>query len=122
MTYVRLPLWAQKRHTARVIANVIIHLNNDLPILADLERMPDGPDRSITCTNVRTIDGKRPAFVHDPKSTFVFPLSVIRLIEARRENLDPTGAMQEPEAPATQEPESYDEEPDEDLLAKIRSI
>jgi hypothetical protein len=117
-----LPLLAQKPQTARVIANVIIHLNNDLPILVDLERLPDGPDRSIICTNVRTIDGKRPAFVHDPKSTFVFPLSVIRLIEARRESLDPTGALQESQEPPAQEPETYDEEPDEDLLAKIRSI
>ena len=105
-----------------MIANVIIHLNNDLPILVDLESLPNGPDRSITCTNVRTIDGKRPAFVHDPKSTFVFPLSVIRLIEARRESLDPTGAMEEAEAPDAQLPEPFDEEPDEDLLAKIRSI
>jgi hypothetical protein len=105
-----------------VIPNVIIHLNNDLPIMADLEAMPAGPDRSITCTNVRTIDGKRPAFVHDPKSTFVFPLSVIRLIEARRESLRPPGAEEEPEEPQNQAPEAWDEEPDEDLLAKIRSI
>ena len=105
-----------------MIANVIIHLNNDLPILADLESLPAGADRSITCTNIRTIDGKRPAFVHDPKSTFVFPLSVIRLIEARRESLDPTGAFEEPDAPVSQVPDAFDEEPDEDLLAKIRSI
>jgi hypothetical protein len=104
-----------------VIANVIVHLNNDLPILVDLESLPSGPDRSITCTNVRTIDGKRPAFVHDPKSTFVFPLSVIRLIEARRESLDRTGEIDEPQEPA-QDPDVFDEEPDEDLLAKIRSI
>jgi len=105
-----------------VIPNAIIHLNNDLPVLADLEKLPDGPDRSITCTNIRTIDGKRPAFVHDPKSTFVFPLSVIRLIEARRESIDPIGAIEDSQAPVAQEPDSYDEEPDEDLLAKIRSI
>lgn len=116
-----MPLAAQKPQTGRVINNVIIHLNNDLPILVDLESLPNGSDRSITCTNVRTIDGKRPAFVHDPKSTFVFPLSVIRLIEARRESLDPTGVMQEAQAPTAQVPEEY-EEPDEDLLAKIRSI
>jgi hypothetical protein len=105
-----------------VIANVIVHLNNDLPIMVDLDSLPSGSDRSITCTNVRTIDGKRPAFVHDSKSVFVFPLSVIRLIEARRESLDPAALMQEPEAPATDQPDMFDEEPDEDLLAKIRSI
>ena len=116
-----MPRYRSNRHTARVIPNVIIHLNNDLPILADVEALPSGPDRSITCTNVRTIDGKRPAFVHDPKSTFVFPLSVIRLIEARRESLAPSADFDEPDQ---QQPpiDSYDEEPDEDLLAKIRSI
>ena len=105
-----------------MISNVIIHLNNDLPIMVDLESLPSGSDRSITCTNIRTMDGKRPAFVHDQKSTFVFPLSVIRLIEARRESLDPTAILEEKQAPAAQAPDTYDEEPDEDLLAKIRSI
>jgi hypothetical protein len=104
-----------------VIPNVIIHLNNDLPILVDLESLPSGSDQVITCTNVRTIDGKRPAFVHDPKSTFVFPLALIRLIEARRESLV-TAGEELPEAPAVAPPDEFDEEPDEDLLAKIRSI
>ena len=106
-----------------MISNVIIHLNNDLPILADVESLPSGPDRCITCTNVRTIDGKRPAFIHDPHSTFVFPLSVIRLIEARKESLAPLSGSEMPEPePVAPEPEVFDEEPDEDLLAKIRSI
>jgi hypothetical protein len=106
-----------------VIKNVIIHMANDLPILADLEQLPSGGDRSITCTNIRTTDGKRPAFVTDQHSTFVFPLSVIRLIEARKESLEPRSDALEPEtAPVSAEPEVLDEEPDEDLLAKIRSI
>ena len=114
---------ARNSQTGQVIPKVIIHLNNDLPILADVESLPSGADRSITCTNIRTIDGKRPAFVHDPHSTFVFPLSVIRMIEASRESLDPLGEHSAPaEASPAPPDESFDEEPDEDLLAKIRSI
>ena len=118
-----MPVCAVSAQTAPVINNVIIHLTNDLPILADVESLPSGPDRSITCTNIRTIDGKRPAFVHDQHSTFVFPLSVIRLIEARRESLEPrveAGSPSDKQAPPPVE--DFDQEPDEDLLAKIRSI
>ena len=118
-----MPGSAVSAQTARVINNVIIHLTNDLPILADIESLPSGPDRSITCTNIRTIDGKRPAFVHDQKSTFVFPLSVIRLIEARRESLEPRDeGGPPPDEQAPPQVEDFNEEPDEDLLAKIRSI
>jgi hypothetical protein len=65
-----------------VIPNVILHLINELPVVADLEDLPAGGDRSVRCTNIRTVDGKRPAFVHERNSTFIFPMSMIRLIEA----------------------------------------
>ena len=118
---------ARGEHQA-VITGVIIHLENDLPIMADLEELPSGSDRVVRCTNVRTVDGKRPSFVHDKHSTFVFPLSVVRLIEA------PAKSMQAIELPEPAErlpideievaiPEpALDEEPDESLLERIRSI
>ena len=59
-----------------VITNVIIHLMNELPIVVDVDALPAGADRSIRCTNVRTVDGKRPSYVHDRNSTFVFPAGV----------------------------------------------
>ena len=64
--------------TRPVVPNVIIHLLNDLPIVADVQALPSGADRNVRCTNVRTVDGKRPSFVHDPSSTFVFPMSAAR--------------------------------------------
>jgi hypothetical protein len=106
-----------------VITNVIIHLVNDLPIVADMETLPSAGDRSVTCTNLRTVDGKRPPFVHDRHSTFVFPLSGIRLIEAPKDGSDARTDFEAqeplPELPA---PQDLDEEPDEDLLARIRSV
>lgn len=62
---------------ARVIKGVILHLENDLPVMADLEDLPDGSDVMLRCTNVRLLDGKRPAFVHNVKSVFVMPLARI---------------------------------------------
>ena len=35
----------------------------------------------VRCTNIRTVDGKRPTFISDPKGTFVFPWHLIRLLE-----------------------------------------
>jgi hypothetical protein len=122
-----LPARATRRETAGVIKSVIVHLANELPILVDLYEVPDPHAQSVRCTNVRGVDGKRPTFIHDPKATFVFPWHLIRLIEV-------------PEAPSaaqtadqrmvlSQAPEfeaahvaPLDEEPDEDLLARIRSV
>ena len=110
-------------HTAYVIQNVIIHLVNDLPVVVDLEELPSGADRNIRCTNVRTVDGKRPNFIHDRNWTFVFPMSVIRLIEAPQagSETDEQFNSQAP-LPALPPPRAPDEEPDEDLLARIRSV
>jgi hypothetical protein len=106
-----------------VIPNVFIHLINDLPIVADVEALPSGGDISIRCTNVRTVDGKRPPFVHDRSSMFVFPLAVIRLIEVPSDGSAATemATRSESEAAAVAPP-VIDEEPDEDLLARIRDV
>jgi hypothetical protein len=114
--------------TPPVITNVIIHLHGDLPIVVDMEALPAGTDRSVTCSNVRTVDGKRPSFVHDRHSTFVFPLSGIRLIEAPPPGSETSDEFEAQEplpalpAPAPAPAEVVDEEPDEDLLARIRSV
>ena len=118
-------------HTVRVIPNVILHLINELPVVADLEDLPAGGDRSVRCTNIRTVDGKRPAFVHERNSTFIFPMSMIRLIEAPNAGSDAsqefeaqTGLTAIPEVTSVPAPPPLDEdeEPDEDLLARMRSI
>jgi hypothetical protein len=143
-----------KRDTRRVISNAILHLHNELPLMVDLDFMPAGGDQLIRCSNVRTVDGKRPQFVHDRNGTFVFPLSMIRLIEvpagAHVEAATPSpdvavqlaGPRESAPAPAArsaapadadsalvplaQQPDppmpDFDEEPDEDLLARIRSV
>jgi hypothetical protein len=124
-----LPARATRPQTAGVIKNVIVHLANELPILVDLLEAPTPTAQSVRCTNVRTVDGKRPSFVNDPKSTFVLPWHVVRLIEVpaaptAEQTADKrvaTTAQPEPEPPPPPD-EPLDEEPDADLLARIRSV
>jgi hypothetical protein len=114
-----------------VINGVIVHLSNDLPIVVDLEELPGPTDRMLRCSNVRTMDGKRPAFVHDRQSTFLLPLHIIRLVEvpqisdsmavATQEDDDRYGHA-EPTMPSQMELDAADEEADEGLLARIRSV
>jgi hypothetical protein len=130
-----LPGRAAGRQTLLVIKSVIVHIANELPIMVDLYEAPSPTSSSVRCTNVRTVDGKRPSFIHDPRSTFLLPWSVIRLIEVPAGATpvhetdtqlvvsDPHGQVgQEPEPAEEPEPALLDEEPDEDLLARIRSI
>lgn len=106
-----------------MITGIIVHLVNDLPVLVDMDELPAPGDRFIRCTNVRTVDGKRPSFVHDRNGTFLIPLEVIRLIEAPAEGAmagHPALSIVPEAAPPPAPPP--DEEPDEDLLARIREI
>jgi hypothetical protein len=116
-----------------VIHSVIVHLENDMPVLVDLEDMPGPADQILRCTNVRTIDGKRPAFVHDKRSTFLLPMKIVRLIEvpvlsessavATQDDDDVrTRAQQHEPEPEHEALDEIDEEAEEDLLARIRSI
>ncbi len=115
----------ERGETHRVITGVVIHLQNDLPIVVDMEAPPTGTDRNVTCSNVRTVDGKRPQFVHDRHSTFVFPMSMIRLIEipAQGTQAGSTALVApDPVAAPPPPPPLEDEDADEDLLARIRSV
>ena len=95
----------------------ILHLLNDQPLVVDVLDMPTAQDVTVICTNLRTVDGKKPVFIDYASSTFMFPLSSVRFVE-----IPPTGAEQERaagraiEAPA--EPE--DLEIDEDFLRRVR--
>jgi hypothetical protein len=107
-----------------VIPNVYVHLVNELPLLVDVLELPGPNDQNLVCTNVRTVDGKRPTFVHDPRSTFVFPMSVVRLIEAPSMTHEVADTSVVVVADETEHvpPPLAEEEPDEDLLERIRSV
>jgi hypothetical protein len=110
-----------------VLRNVVIHLNNEQPVLADLFHAPSPSDVAILCTNLRTPDGKRPVFIDQSDSTFLLPLAHVRFIEiplpVDAGTAEPGGGLRGPgrhrTAQAAPVPEA-DLEIDEDFLRKIR--
>jgi hypothetical protein len=118
-----------------VIRNVVLHLNNEQPLVADLFEAPSPGDVGLRCTNLRQLNGKRPVFVDDMKSVFFFPYLHIRFVEIPPAALagadsslatidddvdgGPQGRSTPPPPPAEPEPEA-DLEIDEDFLRRIR--
>ncbi len=71
-----------------MIRNVVIHVSNEQPLLADLHDLPTAADAGLVCTNLRTMDGKRPIFIDRSESFFFFPYLVIRFLEIPPKALD----------------------------------
>lgn len=71
-----------------MIKNVCIHVENEQPLLCDLYDMPNNTDAGLICTNVRTMDGKRPVFIDQAASTFFFPYHVIRFLEIPQREME----------------------------------
>ena len=116
-----------------MIRNVVIHLMNEQPLLADVEAMPGPTDVAFVCTNLRTMNGTRPVFIDRMESVFVFPYATIRFIELPNAVLegaepdgqrDPSGRRQGRDArPAEPAPAAEPElEIDEDFLRRVREI
>ena len=83
-----------------MIRNVVIHVSNEQPLLADLYGVPTASDAGLLCTNVRMMDGKRPVFIDAIDSTFFFPYRVIRFIEIPSERAPAPRSREEPGGPA----------------------
>jgi hypothetical protein len=117
---------------AAVIKNVVIHLMNEQPLLADVEALPAPSDVAFVCTNLRTKNGQRPVFIDRVDSVFVFPYAQIRFVElpdvaygreadARPEQ--PGGRQERAPRPAEAPPEPEPElEIDEEFLRRVRDI
>jgi hypothetical protein len=115
-----------------VIRNSVIHLASEQPLLADLFEMPEAADLALCCTNLRTLDGKRPIFVDDSASIFVFPYHRISFVEIPARSAVGTelgDALPVPVAVAASAPEAVAEaaddddlEIDEDFLRRIREV
>ena len=54
---------------------------SEQPLLADLFGMPSAGDAGLLCTNLRTLDGRRPVFIDHSDSTFFFPYLHVRFLE-----------------------------------------
>ncbi|HET7027442.1 MAG TPA: hypothetical protein VFI28_07110 [Candidatus Limnocylindrales bacterium] len=76
-----------------MIRNVVLHLSNEQPLLADLYAAPTPADLSIVCTNLRTMNGSRPVFVDRSDSLFVFPFGQVRFVEVTAAAIADAGGL-----------------------------
>lgn len=60
---------------------VILHLNGEDPILAEMSALPDKSDAFITIRNPRKRDGKSLHYLTEGATSFIYPLSRISFIE-----------------------------------------
>lgn len=108
-----------------MIRNAVIHLLNEQPVIADLYEMPQPKDQGLLCTNLRTMDGKRPVFIERSDGVFYFPYLHVRFLEIPTGSTGlpeieaPAGSREEPEAAAESD---ADVELDEDFLRRIREV
>ena len=110
-----------------MIRKVVIHQIGQLPVVADLRDLPAPGDVNLVCTNLRTVDGKRPTFIDHTDSWFLIPLVTVRFVEVPKGAMAGAGEDEEAveEATDVEETPVVEEgpaEPDEDLLARIRNI
>jgi len=102
-----------------LIRDVVLHLQNEQPLLADMFSVPSATDACVVCTNVRTLAGKRPLFVDRSDSFFLFPLQHVRFVEVP--SASSPGMMA---ALGANEGDEHEETPDleldEDLMRRIR--
>ena len=96
----------------------ILHLLNDQPLVVDLLGEPKPDDLTVVCTNVKTVDGKRPVFIDFSTSTFVFPMAMIRFVEIPREADE--SDRSKPSAASGGDEDADDLEIDEDFLRRVR--
>ena len=95
------------------MTRAVVHLLNDQPVLVDLIEDPKPGDITLLCTNVRSLDGKKPVWLDHADSTFAFPYAAIRFVEIPSGKV--RGAAPEPDA---DEPDEL--EIDEDFLRRVR--
>jgi hypothetical protein len=94
------------------VTRAVVHLLNDQPVLVDLLEDPKPGDITLLCTNVRTLDGKKPVWLDHADSTFAFPYAAIRFVEI------PSGKLRVAEPEALEDSDEL--EIDEDFLRRVR--
>ena len=116
-----------------MIRNVVLHLNNEQPVIVDLFELPTATDLGVRCTNMRTLDGKRPVFIDDINAVFFFPYLHVRFVEIPPRSVAGTElavavevavpvAVPEAAQPADDEDADGNLEIDEDFLRRIREV
>jgi hypothetical protein len=61
--------------------NVIVHIQNEDPVLGELDSLPGAGDVTITVRNPRKRDGKDLPYLDPTVTTVVWPMSRVNFIE-----------------------------------------
>jgi hypothetical protein len=64
---------------------VIVHLLNEDPVLAEIEALPDPTHQTVVLKNPRRRDGRPLHYVTEGATAFIFPWSRISFIEVMGE-------------------------------------
>jgi hypothetical protein len=64
-----------------MLRDVIVHMRNEQPLLADLLFESAPTDMLLICHNLRTMNGEKPAFINWTDSVFAIPLGHVRFVE-----------------------------------------
>jgi hypothetical protein len=102
------------------VTRAIIHMVSDQPLAVELLEEPTASDVAVVCTNVRTVDGKKPVFIDFSGSTFVFPMAMVRFVEILRPADEAARSAPAGAAAAAAAEEAEDLEIDEDFLRRVR--
>jgi hypothetical protein len=65
---------------------VIVHVHNEDPFQAEVDRVPDPQDNFVVLRSPRKRDGKSLSFITDGATAFIYPWSRISFIELFGEN------------------------------------
>ena len=69
---------------------IILHLHNEDPVVAEIDEMPDPTHQTVLVTNPRRRDGRPLHYVTEGASAFIFPwsrISFIEIMEAEEEKI-----------------------------------
>ena len=115
-----------------MLRNVVLHISNEQPLVADLFELPNPTDVVVRLTNLRSLDGKRPIFVDDMKSVFLIPYHRISFVEIPPQAMAgtelasdlpvPVAAGVAAQLPAQIDADDDELEIDEDFLRRIREV
>jgi hypothetical protein len=96
-----------------MIRNVVLHLHGEMPMKADIESLPTAADAGLLCTNLRTMEGRKPLSTEFLDSVFLVPYNVIRFIEIPRGSIDTAGVSVDRTPRPAQLPAEAESVPDE---------
>ncbi len=63
------------------MVTVIVHINNEDPVLGEMDRYPEAVDQMVTIKHPRKRDGKDVHYLEPSVSVVVFPIHRINFIE-----------------------------------------